>query len=84
MATALVFGLKGMNLEEKRKNLGLMTLDQRRERGDMIEVFKILNGHTTIDPRKFWEVKEARNRARLVKNCAVNEKSRSGTYSRRN
>ena len=84
MATALVFGLKGMNLEEKRKNLGLMTLDQRRETGDMIKVFKILNGHTRIDPGQFWEVREARNRARLVKSRAVNgRKQRHDFFSYR-
>ena len=88
-ATALVFGLKGMNSEERRKNLGrknlgLMTLDQRRERGDIIEVFKILNGHTRIDPGQFWEVREARNRARLVKSRAVNgRKQRQDFFSYR-
>ena len=73
-ATAMVFGLRGMNSEERRKNLGLMSLEQRRERGDMIEVFKILNGHTRIDPGQFWEVRDARNGARLVKSRAVNGK----------
>ena len=71
-ATAMVYGLKYKNSEERRKHLGLMSLDQRRERGDLIEVFKILKGHTKIDPSLFWEVREARNGARLVKNRAVN------------
>ena len=71
-ATAMVQGLKHRNAEERRKALGLMTLDQRRERGDLIEVFKILKGHTKIDPALFWEVREARNGARLVKSRAAN------------
>ena len=71
-ATAMVWGLKHRNSEERRKQLGLMTLDQRRERGDLIEVFKILKGHTKIDPALFWEVREARNGARLVKSRAEN------------
>ena len=71
-ATAMVFGLRGMNSEERRRKLGLMTLDQRRKRGDLIEVFKILNGHTRIDPGQFWEVRNARNGARLVKSRAAN------------
>ena len=49
-----------------------MTLEERRERGDLIEVFKILNGLTKIDPKEFWEVREARNGSRLVKELATN------------
>ena len=69
-ATALVHGLKHKNSEERRKALGLMTLHQRRERGDLIEVFKILGGMTRIDPAAFWEVRPARNGVRLVKERA--------------
>ena len=70
-ATALVHGLKHKNSEERRKALGLMTLHQRRERGDLIEVFKILGGMTRIDPAAFWEVRPARNGVRLVKERAT-------------
>ena len=71
-ATALVHGLKHFNSEERRKKLGLMKSEERRERGDWIEVFKILKGHTRIDPALFWEVREARSGIRLVKKLAVN------------
>ena len=51
-----------------------MTLEEQRERGDLIEVFKILKGLTCIDPAEFWEVRDARNGARLIKELANNGK----------
>ena len=71
-ATAMVYGMRHRSAEERRKLLGLMTLEQRRERGDLIEVFKILRGQTKIDPSLFWEVREARGGARLIKDLATN------------
>ena len=47
-------------------------MEQRRERSDLIEVFMILKGHTNVDPALFWEVREARGGARLVKGMAGN------------
>ena len=61
-----------------------MSLEQRRERGDLIEVFKILKGLTRIDPTKFWEVRDARNGARLVKELAAHgRKQRQSFFSYR-
>ena len=83
-ATAMVQGMRHWNSDERRKRLGLMTLQQRRERGDLIEVFKILKGLTNINPAEFWEVREARNGARLVKPLAENgRKQRHGFFSYR-
>ena len=83
-ATAMVHGLTHKNSEERRKLLGLMTLEQTREQGDLIEVDKMQKGHTKIDPAHFWEVREARNGARLVKTMAVNgERQRQNFFSYR-
>ena len=73
-------GLKGLNAKERRKKLGLMTLAQRRKRGDLIEVYKILKGLTRIEPTEFWEVRESRIGARLVKELATNGKRRSQKF----
>ena len=62
----------------------MTTLGDSRERGDLIEVYKILKGLTKIDPTEFWEVREARNGARLVKELASNGKrQRQGFFSYR-
>lgn len=79
-ATSLVQGLKGLNGEERRKRLGLMTLQDRRERGDLIEVYKILKGLTRIDPTEFREVREARNGTRLVKELAKQGKKQRHNF----
>ena len=73
-------GLRGLNSEERRKRLGLMSLQERRERGDLIEVFKILKGLTRIDPAEFWEVREARNGTRLVKELATGGKKQRQNF----
>lgn len=44
-ATKLVAKCKKMSYENRLKYLDLPTLKYRRLRGDMIEVYKILNGH---------------------------------------
>ena len=76
----MVWGLKKLNSEERRKKLGLMTLEQRRDRGDLIEVYKILQGLTRINPGMFWEVREARGGPRLVKEMAVNGRKQRQTF----
>ena len=76
------FGLKGLNAEERSEKLGLLTLEERRERGDLIKVFKILKGLTRIIPAEFLEVREARNGAQLVKELATNgERQRQNLFS---
>ena len=76
----MVHGLRHLNSEERRKRLGLMKLEDRRERGDLIEVFKILKGQTRIDPNLFWEVTDARGGARLVKERAENGKRQRHSF----
>jgi len=48
-ATKLIHGFKGLSYSEHLKKLNLPTLKYRRLRGDMIELFKMLNGMYSTD-----------------------------------
>ena len=41
-------GLKGTNYSEKLLELGLWSLEDRRKRGDTIQVWKVLHGHDDV------------------------------------
>ena len=55
-ATKLVPGLSDLPYERRLHHLGLTTLEERRAGGDMIQVFKILQGYEDIDPNQFFKV----------------------------
>jgi hypothetical protein len=42
--TKLVVGTKGMSCEQRLKLPDISTLERRRVRGDLIEIFKIMKG----------------------------------------
>ena len=47
-AVNLITGLKGKTYLEKLHELGLLTLDQRRKRFDLIQTFKIIRGYYKV------------------------------------
>ena len=53
-ATKLVPELQSLSAEERLSRLGLPTMQQRRDRGDMIETFKIMNGFDDLDASTFF------------------------------
>jgi len=54
----LVRGLEATNYEDKLKELNLTTLEERRKRGDAIQVFKIIHGYENLDVSKFFTFTE--------------------------
>jgi ribonucleases P/MRP protein subunit RPP40 len=55
-ATKLIEGYKDLSYEDRLDKTGLISLEKRRVRGDLIQVFKMINGIDKIDYRKFFEM----------------------------
>ena len=53
-ATRLIRGIGNLSYGQRLKSLGMYTLFSRRQRGDLIEVFKILNGFYNVKPNEFF------------------------------
>jgi len=52
----MVYGLKDTAYDDRLKFLGLLSLENRRLRGDLIEVFKILTDRKNVDKNQFFTV----------------------------
>ena len=66
-ATKMVSSLKNLDYNTRLQELGLTTLELRRQRGDMIEVYKLLNGHENIDASQFFKLNTNSNRGHSMK-----------------
>ena len=49
-AVGMVTDLRGNTYEERLAELGMVTLEKRRERGDLIQAYKTLSGKDQVDP----------------------------------
>ena len=49
---------KGDTYEERLESVGLTSLVERRERGDMVEVFKSLNGFNRVDRDQWFKFRK--------------------------
>jgi hypothetical protein len=54
-AVAAISGLKGTTYEEKLKELGLTTLEERRHQADMVQTFKILRGIDNVKSETWFQ-----------------------------
>ena len=66
-ATKLVPKLKYKTYEERLSCLGLTSLETRRLRGDLIEVFKILKGFDDVDFQNFFALSNTSTRGHSLK-----------------
>jgi hypothetical protein len=67
-ATKMIEGYRGVDYEERLRRIGLTKLEVRRERADMLEVFKILKGMEGLDKNNFFiEDVEAKDSGRMTR-----------------
>jgi hypothetical protein len=55
-AIKMVSGLGDKTYEEKLKELGMVTLEERRHQLDMVQVFKILSGHDRVEKDQWFKM----------------------------
>ena len=67
VATKCVPSLKNLSYEERLEKLGLYTLAYRRQRGDAIVAFKLLNGLLDVDEGKYFQLSETQLRGHSKK-----------------
>lgn len=60
-ATKFISECRGLNYEDRLRVTGLTTLQDRRDRGDMLEVFKTLKGFNKVDHNQFFKLAESSN-----------------------
>jgi ribonuclease P/MRP protein subunit RPP40 len=74
-ATKLVVGMREKSYEERLKFLDMTTLETRRVRGDLIEVFKIMKGLEDVNEEKFFTMDKGYTRGHELKlfkpNCRL-------------
>ena len=62
-AIGMVTNFKGRTYEEKLAEAGMVTLETRRLRGDLLQAYRVLNGVDDVDPSKWFNKVQERNGA---------------------
>ena len=76
-ATKAVPGLRNMSYDERLRELGLLRLEHRSIRGDMIETYKILSGKEDIDSGRFFSMAPVRGDPEIARNLKIRKKGQN-------
>ena len=83
-AVKMVSGLQSCNYKERLKELGLQSLEARRVRGDMIQVWKIINNYDNLEKNVFFEPVKQNIQATRLRTVDINiNKRRANTDIRK-
>ena len=52
----MIPSIRKLSYEDRLKELGLWSLEDRQVRADLIEVYKIIHGISSVDPQTFFEL----------------------------
>ena len=80
-ATRMIPSLKGLPYDQRLHSLKLTTLETRRLRGDLIEVFKILKGFDDVDSSKFFILADTNLRGHNLKLFKSRFKTNIGKFA---
>ena len=62
-AVGMVTNLKGQGYNERLAEMGMITLEERRRRGDLVQVYKVLSGKDKVDYRRWFDLAQPREGA---------------------
>ena len=65
--------VQGSTYVEKLRDTGLTTLKQRRERGDLIEVYKVMKGFTRVDKQQWFNIQRTEGSRSTRQNANITE-----------
>ena len=65
--TKTIPSISALTYEERLKRTGLISLENRRLRADLLEVFKILKGFVKVDPATHFSMSDRRSRGHTLK-----------------
>jgi len=63
-ATKMVAGLKNLSYVQRLERLNLTTLEERRKRGDLVEMYKLLTEKENVDYQQFFRKEDSQHRLR--------------------
>ena len=72
-ALKMMSDVRGKTYEERLKEVGLTTLKERRKRGDLIEAFKVMRGHSRVDKNEWFSIREEAETQRTRATTTITE-----------